>query len=94
MRAEISHRLIHELGMPMAEIARYLGVYTSAVSKAIRNFESEIKSKHFQPRPPFRKKILLMFLVHSGKKTVREVFQGRISLPGRDGKWIEGARMG
>jgi hypothetical protein len=46
----ISHRLIHELGMAMAEIARYLGVCTSAVSKAIRNFKAEIKSKHFQQR--------------------------------------------
>jgi hypothetical protein len=39
-------------------------------------------------------KILLMFLVHSVKKTVRKVLQGRVSLPGRYGKWIEGAMLG
>jgi hypothetical protein len=38
-RGKISYQLCHELGMPMAEIARHVGVCTSAVSKAIRNFE-------------------------------------------------------
>ena len=42
-RGKISFYLIHELGMSMAEIARHLGVCPSAVSKAIRNFESTIE---------------------------------------------------
>ena len=39
-RAEISYYLSHELGVPAAEIARHLGVCTSAIVKAIQNIES------------------------------------------------------
>ena len=39
-------------------------------------------------------KVLLMFLMDSEKKTVKEVRQSRSSLPGRYGKWIEGAVLG
>lgn len=39
-RAEISYHLSHELGIPAAEIARHLGVCTSAIVKAIRKLES------------------------------------------------------
>lgn len=41
LRARISYHLSHELGIPMAEIARHLGVCTSAIGKAIRNLERE-----------------------------------------------------
>lgn len=40
VRAEIAYYLSHELGMPMAEIARQVGVCTSAVAKAVENLES------------------------------------------------------
>lgn len=39
-RAKIAYHLSHESGIPMAEIAKYLGVCTSAISKAIRNWEA------------------------------------------------------
>jgi putative transposase len=39
VRAKVSYHLSHNLGIPMAEIARHLGVCTSAVTKAIRNLE-------------------------------------------------------
>ena len=42
-RAEISYHLSHELGIPAAEIARHLGVCTSAIVKAIGNQESRRK---------------------------------------------------
>jgi hypothetical protein len=38
-RARISFHLSHELGIPMAEIARELGVCTSAIAKAIQKWE-------------------------------------------------------
>jgi hypothetical protein len=40
-RARISYHLSHEFGIPMAEIARELGVCTSAIAKAIRRWEVE-----------------------------------------------------
>jgi chromosomal replication initiation ATPase DnaA len=40
-RARISYHLSHGFGIPMAEIARHVGVCTSAVEKAIQNMESE-----------------------------------------------------
>lgn len=40
-RSRISYYLSHEMGIPMAEIARHVGVCTSAVAKAIKNMESE-----------------------------------------------------
>lgn len=40
-RARISYHLSRELGMPMADIARRLGVCTSAVFKAIHKYESK-----------------------------------------------------
>jgi hypothetical protein len=39
-------------------------------------------------------KSFLMFMVHSVKKTVRKVLQVGVSLPGRDGKWIDGVMLG
>jgi len=43
-RASIAYHLSFELGTPAAEIARQLGVCTSAIIKAIQNLES-IKNK-------------------------------------------------
>jgi len=40
-RAGISYQLSRELGIPAAEIARHLGVCTSAVVKAIQKLESQ-----------------------------------------------------
>jgi REP element-mobilizing transposase RayT len=39
-RARISFQLSRELGIPAAEIARHLGVCTSAIAKAIQKLES------------------------------------------------------
>ncbi len=39
LRAKIAHYLSHELGIPMAEIARHVGVCGSAVIKAIEKIE-------------------------------------------------------
>ena len=39
-RASVSYHLSHELGIPSAEIARHLGVCTSAIVKAIQKLES------------------------------------------------------
>jgi hypothetical protein len=38
-RAKVSYQLSREWGIPMAEIARYLGVCTSAIIKEIKNLE-------------------------------------------------------
>jgi len=43
IRSLVAYRLSHELGMSMAEVARYLGVCTSGISKAIRNFELSLR---------------------------------------------------
>jgi hypothetical protein len=42
-RAEISYRLNCGLGIPAAEIARHLGLCTSAIAKAIEKYESSQK---------------------------------------------------
>jgi hypothetical protein len=39
VRAKIAYHLSHELGISRAEIARQLGVCTSAIAKALRNLE-------------------------------------------------------
>jgi len=39
-RAIVSYHLSHELGIPLAEIARHLGVSTSVIIKAIQKLES------------------------------------------------------
>lgn len=41
LRGRISYRLNREMGIPMAQIARHVGVCTSAVAKAIYTIESE-----------------------------------------------------
>ena len=41
VRAKISYYLSHEFGVSRAEIARQLGVCTSAIAKAIQNMEGE-----------------------------------------------------
>jgi len=40
VRAKISFQLSQEMGIPFAEIARHVGVCTSAVAKAVQTFES------------------------------------------------------
>ncbi len=39
VRARISFRLSHEMGIPFAEIARHVGVCTSAVAKAVQSLD-------------------------------------------------------
>ena len=41
VRAKISYFLSQEFGVSRAEIARQLGVCTSAIAKAIQNMEAE-----------------------------------------------------
>jgi len=41
VRTKISYQLSHEMGVPFAEIARHVGVCTSAVAKAVQSLESE-----------------------------------------------------
>jgi transposase-like protein len=41
VRAKISYHLSHEFGVSRAEIARQLGVCTSAIAKAIDNMEGD-----------------------------------------------------
>jgi hypothetical protein len=41
LRGKISYHLSHEFGIPRAEIARQLGVCTSAIAKAIDNMEGD-----------------------------------------------------
>jgi DNA-binding Lrp family transcriptional regulator len=43
VRARLSYHLSHEFGVSQAEIARQLGVCTSAIAKAIQKIESEGK---------------------------------------------------
>ena len=40
-RAKISYHLSHEFGVSKAEIARQLGVCTSAIAKAVQNMEEQ-----------------------------------------------------
>ena len=39
VRSKVAYRLNREMGIPMAEIARYLGVGASAIAMAIRKEE-------------------------------------------------------
>jgi hypothetical protein len=41
VRTKISYQLSHEMGIPFAEIARHVGLCTSAVAKAVQGLESE-----------------------------------------------------
>jgi len=41
VRTKTSYPLSHEMGIPFAEIARHVGVCTSAVAKAVQSLESE-----------------------------------------------------
>jgi hypothetical protein len=41
LRTRVSYHLSRELGIPMAEIARHVGVCASAVVKAIQEMESK-----------------------------------------------------
>jgi predicted transcriptional regulator len=41
VRSEIAERLVKELGMSLAEVARLLGVSTLAVSKILHRIEQE-----------------------------------------------------
>ena len=43
VRSKVAYRLNREIGIPMAEIARYLGVGTSAIAMAIRKEERGVK---------------------------------------------------
>lgn len=43
VRGRIAYYLAQEMGIPMAEIARHLGVCTSAIAKAIKSLESAEK---------------------------------------------------
>jgi len=42
VRAKIAWRLTREYGIPLAEIARDLGVCTSAIAKAVRKLEERV----------------------------------------------------
>ena len=46
-RAKIAYRLIHELGISRAEIARQLEICTSVIVNAIKNIEGGGKSANF-----------------------------------------------
>ena len=37
VRAELAHQLVEDLGLPLAEVARQLGVTSSAIAKALHN---------------------------------------------------------
>ena len=41
LRATLAHRLVADLGLPLAEVARQLGVTSSAIYKALQNWDSE-----------------------------------------------------
>jgi hypothetical protein len=43
VRGRIAYYLTQEMGIPMAEIARHLGVCASAIAKAVRSLESAEK---------------------------------------------------
>jgi len=45
VRAKIGYHLSHEMGVPLAEIAREVGVCTSAVAKAIEKIDSRNRNK-------------------------------------------------
>ena len=41
VRTKISYPLSHEMGIPFAEIARHVGVFTYAVANAVQSLEFE-----------------------------------------------------
>ena len=41
IRALLAHRLVSEFGLPLAEVARQLGVSLSAIAKSLQNRETE-----------------------------------------------------
>jgi len=43
VRGRIAYYLSQDMAIPMAEIARHLGVCTSAIAKAVKKLESEYK---------------------------------------------------
>jgi putative transposase len=53
VRARISRYLVQEFGFSRAEIARHLGVCTSAITRAVQNRESDLSIRS-QLRPPRR----------------------------------------
>lgn len=52
VRAKIACHLTREMGLSLAEIARNLGVGTSAIAKAIRKVKRQEKSDDIERRPP------------------------------------------
>jgi len=50
-RSKIAYRLNRELGISMAEIARNVGVCTTAVIKAIKKMEAQSYKSHLRPLP-------------------------------------------
>ena len=44
VRAELSYTLVDELGLTLAEVARLLGVTTSAVTRAIKRIKKRMGS--------------------------------------------------
>jgi hypothetical protein len=52
VRSKIAWRLSREYGIPLAEIARDLGVYTSAIAKAVRKMEGKVKKCKFSTTSP------------------------------------------
>jgi hypothetical protein len=43
VRAKLSFQLSHEMGTPFAEIARHVGICTSAVAKAVQSLDKAEK---------------------------------------------------
>ena len=43
MRAKVAGQLNREYGIPMAEVARHIGVSTSAIANALRKMKMENK---------------------------------------------------
>jgi putative transposase len=41
IRATLAHQLVEDFGLPLAEVARQLGVTSSAIYKALQKWDSE-----------------------------------------------------
>ena len=41
VRADLAHQLLEYLGLPLAEVARHLGVTSSGIAKALQNRQAE-----------------------------------------------------
>ncbi len=41
LRTTLAHQLVEDFGLPLAEVARQLGVTNSAIYKALQNRDSE-----------------------------------------------------